>query len=313
MLYRAFKKGNFSTIGYCCFDGPLHLLKRHDLPIFYPDREEDKQGVEDPRIVRIENKFYMTYTSYDGHNALGSLATSTDLVKFEKFGVIAPRVTFEEYYHAVAGNKKLNAKYLQQYNFLIEHGMLDKIPNYLIWDKNLILFPEKIEGQFVLLHRILPGIQIVRFNDFSDLNTEFWMRYLFALDTYILMDPVFEYETSHIGGGCPPIKTEAGWLFIYHAVEVKTYANVYHISAAMLDLKNPGKVIARLREPLISPHEEWEEKGYVNNVCFPTGTAVFENDLYIYYGAADSNIAVARVNMPELINELMTNNLWNYE
>ncbi len=313
MLYRAFKKGNFSTIGYACFEGPLHLIKRADLPVFYPDREEDIQGVEDPRISKIDNIYYLTYTAYDGHNALGSLAISTDLIKFEKMGIITPKVTFIEYNHAIAGNIKLSPKYMQQYHFLSEHGMLDRIPNYLVWDKNVMLFPEKLNGKFVLLHRLFPGIQMAYFNDFSELTAEFWMRYLFALDTYILMDPIFNYETSHIGGGCPPIKTEYGWLFIYHAVEVKTDSNIYHISVALLDLNNPQKVIARLKQPLLSPHEEWEEKGYVNNVCFPTGTAIFEKDLYIYYGAADSNIAVAKVNMPELLNELLTNNLWDNE
>jgi predicted GH43/DUF377 family glycosyl hydrolase len=311
MFYRAFKQGNYSTLGYCRFDGPVTLAERKNLPVFYPDRNEDKQGVEDARLTRIDDMYYMTYTAYDGHNALGSIAVSADLVKFDKKGVITPRITFEDYYHAVAGNKNLNIKYLQQYHFLIEHGMMDIIPHHLIWDKNLLLFPEKINGKFALLHRLFPGIQILYFDDFSELTPDFWMGYLHALDKYIVMDPTFYYETSHIGGGCPPIKTPEGWLLIYHAVEVTTYSNVYHASAALLDLKDPQKVIARLKVPLFSPEEDWEKNGYVNNVCFPTGTSLFGNDLYIYYGAADISIAAVKVDLKELINHLIQDNSWN--
>jgi len=310
MFYRAFKKGNYSTLGYCRFEGPSRLVHRDTRPIVYPDREEEKHGVEDARITLIEDTYYLTYTAYDGHNALGAVALSADLVKFHKLGVITPKITFEDFYHAIIGNENLNHKYLSQYHFLKEHGLLDAVPHYLIWDKNLIFFPEKINGKYALLHRFFPGIQIVYFHDFSELTTDFWMGYLFTLEQYIVMDPEFFYETSHIGGGCPPVKTPHGWLFIYHAVEVTTHSNVYHVSAALLDLHDPQKVLARLQRPLISPQEEWEQNGYVNNVCFPTGTAIFGDDLYIYYGAADIRIAVAKVNINDLINELITQHPW---
>jgi beta-1,2-mannobiose phosphorylase / 1,2-beta-oligomannan phosphorylase len=313
MFYRAFKKGNYSTLGYCRFEGPVKIVERKNHPVFYPDKKEEKQGVEDARLTKMDNTYYMTYTAYDGHNALGAVAVSTDLEKFDKLGVITPKVTFREYYNAIEGNKNLSNKYLHQYHFLVEHGLLDKVPNYLIWDKNLLLFPEKINGKFALLHRMFPGIQIVYFNDFADLTTDFWIQYLFALDEHIVMDPAYGYETSHIGGGCPPIRTPHGWLLIYHAVEVTTYSNVYHMSAAILDINDPKKVIARLKKPLASPEHEWEKRGYVNNVCFPTGTAIFNEDLYIYYGAADSTIAVAKINMNELLNDLVTNNAWTYD
>lgn len=310
MFYRAFKKGNFSALGYCRFEGPTKIVERKDHPVMYPSTEEEKHGVEDARMTKIEGKYYLTYTAYDGHNALGAVATTSDFEQFNKLGVVVPKVTFEHYYRMLMGNNNLSDKYLSQYNFLIEHGMIDKVSNYLIWDKNLILFPEKINGKFALLHRLFPGIQLVCFNDFSELNNEFWMAYLYDLHKHIVMDPVFPYETSHIGGGCPPIKTDKGWLFIYHAVEVTPSSNVYHASAALLDLENPQKVIARLKQPLISPQESWEKNGYVNNVCFPTGTALFGKDLHIYYGAADSTIAVAKVNMDELMQELLANHRW---
>jgi predicted GH43/DUF377 family glycosyl hydrolase len=81
---------------------------------------------------------------------------------------------------------------------------------------------------------------------------------------------------------------------------------VYSACAAILDLEDPLKEIARLPYPLFSPEEAWELKGAVNNVCFPTGTTVFDDTLYIYYGAADEQIAVASVNLSDLLAELLT-------
>jgi predicted GH43/DUF377 family glycosyl hydrolase len=109
---------------------------------------------------------------------------------------------------------------------------------------------------------------------------------------------------SYIGGGCPPIETEAGWLLIYHGVHDTVKGYVYTACAALLDLNDPGKEIARLPYPLFFPDQEWEINGEVNNVCFPTGTILEENTLYIYYGAADEHIAVASVQLNELLDEL---------
>jgi predicted GH43/DUF377 family glycosyl hydrolase len=120
------------------------------------------------------------------------------------------------------------------------------------------------------------------------------------------MDPVYKHESSYIGGGCPPIETEHGWLLIYHGVEETKKGRVYSACAALLDLKDPSLEIARLPYPLFYPEYEWELIGEVNNVCFPTGTSLFGNTLFIYYGAADSLIACASVNLPELIAELLT-------
>jgi predicted GH43/DUF377 family glycosyl hydrolase len=109
---------------------------------------------------------------------------------------------------------------------------------------------------------------------------------------------------SYLGAGCPPIETEDGWLLIYHGVEETSIGRTYHAEAAMLQIDNPQIEISRLKEPLFSPTKDWEKDGEVNNVVFPTGFALFEKDLYIYYGAADRHIAVAKVNIEELKLEL---------
>jgi len=92
---------------------------------------------------------------------------------------------------------------------------------------------------------------------------------------------------------------------IYHAVEDSNSGKVYHASAALLNKRNPQKVIGHLKRPLFSPTEGYEIYGDTSNVVFPTGTAMFNNRLYIYYGAADKRIAVASVDLNELLDELV--------
>ena len=119
------------------------------------------------------------------------------------------------------------------------------------------------------------------------------------------MDPIHPHESNYIGGGCPPIETRHGWLLIYHGVTESGKGLVYSACAALLNLENPLIEIARLPHALFSPQYEWELKGEVNNVVFPTGTALFGETLFIYYGAADSHIACASLKLPDLLTELL--------
>jgi len=178
----------------------------------------------------------------------------------------------------------------------------------LLWDKNVIFFPRRINGFLFFFHRIKPDIQIViSVKNFEELTPEFWKNYLVHLKDYIVLVPKFEHESSYVGGGCPPIETGYGWLIIYHGVQDTIKGFIYSACAALFDLKNPMKEIARLPYPLFKPELVWELKGEVNNVCFPTGAALFGDILYIYYGAADERIGCASVHLPELLNELMNN------
>jgi len=119
-----------------------------------------------------------------------------------------------------------------------------------------------------------------------------------------VLDPLFWFENRYIGGGCPPIETKDGWLIIYHAVEGTPLGKIYHASAALLDLKNPLKVLGRLKKPLFSPSSSWERNGSVRDVVFPTSALIKNDRLYIYYGAADKLIAVKSVDLAELLTEL---------
>lgn len=309
LFYRAVAKGNYSTIGYCTLSSPTEIKERWDAPIIFPQHDYESKGVEDPRIVKIDGQFFLTYTGYDGINALGALATSKALPHFEKQGVIVPQITYAEFSHLAAAKGVVNEKYLR-YNDMTRmhetHGT-----KILLWDKNVIFFPRRINGQLHILHRIRPDIQIVCVDELSELNPELWQRYFLKLDEAIVLTPKFKHEVSYIGGGCPPIETEVGWLLIYHGVHDAISGYVYCACAALLDLDHPQKEISRLPYPLFKPDEACELTGVVNNVCFPTGAIVEGDNLHIYYGAADEKIATATTSLSALLEELLSYKITN--
>lgn len=305
VLYRAVRKGNYSSIGYCKLSAPLVVSERLDVPVIFPQFDYESHGVEDPRIVKIDDLYYLTYTAYDGVNALGALAVSTDLRNWEKLGVIVPKITYDDFKHLAESKGAINEKYLR---FNAHNGVEENQGKKIfIWDKNLIFFPRRINGKLHFLHRIRPDIQIVSVNSLAELTNEFWQKYFLHIDKHIVLSPQYGHEVSYIGGGCPPIETQYGWLIIYHGVHDTINGYVYSACAALVDINNPQKEIARLPYALFKPEHDWELKGEVNNVCFPTGTALLDNMLYIYYGAADEQIACASININDLLKELMCN------
>jgi predicted GH43/DUF377 family glycosyl hydrolase len=311
IFYRAVQKGNYSSIGYCRLDGPLNVVERWDKPVIIPEFDFESHGVEDARVVKIDDLFFLTYTGYDGTNARGALATSKDLIHFKKHGTIVPPITYAEFVYRAESAGKVNKNYYRNHKYYYQGSDPEK--KMMLWDKNVIFFPRRINGKLVFFHRIRPGIQIVFINNLKELTREFWDNYFLNLQENIVIDPVFGHESSYIGGGCPPIETEYGWLLIYHGVEETVNGYVYSACAALLDLNNPVKELARLPYALFSPEYEWELKGEVNNVVFPTGTALFGGTLFIYYGAADSQIACASVNLSNLLGELLTYTAKNEE
>lgn len=305
LFYRAVSKGNYSSIGYCKLDTVLTVTERHESPLLFPQFDYESRGMEDPRITMIDDLYYMTYTAYDGINALGALAVSKDLVSWEKLGIIAPQITYTEFSRLAESKAIINEKYLR-YN---EHRHIKENEGrtLLLWDKNIIFFPRRVNDKLCFLHRVRPDIQIVTVNNLQELTTDFWQNYFLHLEECIVLTPKYKHEVSYIGGGCPPIETEHGWLLIYHGVHDTIKGYVYTACAALLDLQNPQQEIARLPYALFKPEYEWELKGEVNNVCFPTGAIVEGDKLYIYYGAADERIACASVSLSELLQELLLN------
>ncbi len=296
MFYRAVALGNHSTIGYCRLSDPLTIAERYEYPVIIPETPNEKHGVEDPRIVKIDDLFHLSYCSYDGQDAFGCVATSTDLKNFTRHGIVVPQFTGDELRSLLKGQPNLNIKYFQ--------------PNTgsgYVWDKNLVFFPRRIGRKLHFLHRIRPGIQHVAVENLEQLTPEYWKDYMLQLREKIVIDPKYPHELSYVGNGAPPIETEFGWLLIYHGVHDTINGYMYVACAALLDLDDPSREISRLPYPLFVPDEPWELNGYVNYVCFPTGTVVVDDTLYIYYGAADEGIACASIGMTFLIAELKAN------
>lgn len=163
-------------------------------------------------------------------------------------------------------------------------------------NKDGVLFPEKINDMYVRLDRpIGNNIGSIWISYSPDLIN--WGR------SELLISPRPRFWDSYrIGASVPPIRTDDGWLEIYHGVKMTSAGPIYRVGTVMLDLKNPSKVVARCLAPILSPREEYERIGDVGNVVFACG-AIIEPDgeIKIYYGSADTSICVATAHIDELI------------
>jgi predicted GH43/DUF377 family glycosyl hydrolase len=165
-------------------------------------------------------------------------------------------------------------------------------------NRNMVLFPEKIGGLYVRLDRPFE----------SGNNGNIWISYspdlvYWGRSECIMQSRGFAWDQGKIGPGAPPIKTKEGWLIIYHGITPRVNAKIYKAGVALLDLEDPRKVIARGKEYIMAPSEMYERVGDVPNVVFPTAAIPYpENDeLRIYYGAADTVFCLAMAKISELI------------
>jgi predicted GH43/DUF377 family glycosyl hydrolase len=164
-----------------------------------------------------------------------------------------------------------------------------------IINKNACILPGKVKGKYAIFHRVFPDILI----DFLD-NLDFdgktkWLTGQFRIE------PRADYwDSRKVGAGPPPIRTEEGWLLIYHAVDERV-PDSYKIGAMLLDRDNPTRVIARSPEPILEPTEWYESRGFKSNVVYPCGAVVIGEHLFIYYGAADRVVCVASVKLKKLL------------
>lgn len=304
MFYRAVREDMLSTIGYCRFvDG--QIVERAVQPVLAPEFDYERSGLEDPRLVELEGTYYLFYTAYDGKNARVAYATSPDLKAWTKQGLITPSITYNE-----AEDLYRQSGVRDKYLFFEAYFKDVADRNILLWEKDAFIFPKRIGGRLAMIHRILPGIQMIPFDDFKQLaDLDFWRAHLRELNQHIILDSEYRFENRNIGGGCPPIETEDGWLMIYHAVEDRPKGRVYHAAAALLDLEDPTKVIGRLPRPIFSPEADAELHGDVNNVVFPTSALVRGDRLFIYYGAADSRIMAKSLDLKELLAALKSSSV----
>ncbi|HED03994.1 MAG TPA: glycosidase [Candidatus Fraserbacteria bacterium] len=267
-----------SSIGCATSEDGIHF-DRLERPVIEPSEEYDRLGCEDPRVTRLvldgqsSSSYWITYTalSVPAFSARAewrvALASTQDFRHYRKHGVIIPGVK----------------------------------------DKDAVLFPELVGEQIVLLHRIEPGVQLVRFDSLEQLihpSRNFWQDHLASLERATLMKPEYDWESEKIGAGPPPIRTPEGWLLIYHGVGQSDHGFIYRVGAALLDLEDPSRVIARSPRPILEPTMDYEKSGDVPNVVFPEGVVVKDGELYLYYGGADKSCCLARAKLADLLDYL---------
>lgn len=303
MVYRAIDGKGMSSLGYAELNGPTKVVKRWDKPFMQAKTKIESRGMEDPRIMMIGDQLVMTYVAHNGKHAVICYATGKDIFSLKRGGIISPQIPYLK-----AGKlfrySALKDEYYFFEAFYNEYGG----KGVWLWEKDGVFFPEKINGKLAMVHRILPDMHMIYAEDFKQLKDKlFWTKYLMNLHDHIMLEPEYGFEMRHLGAGAPPIKTRHGWLMIYHGTDESSEGRVYHAGAALFDKKNPQKVIARLPYPLFSPGEKYEKNGFVHDVVFPTGTAQFNERLYIYYGAADTHIGAVSLKTEALLEELLKN------
>lgn len=305
VLYRAVNKKFTSTIGYAKLKGPLEVIERWKKPMFEPEFSYEKKGMEDPRITKFGKELLMTYVAHDGKNAQIAYMRGKDIFDLKRCGIISPNITYKR-----AAKLMSFSKVKDDYFFMASYYEKYAGKKVLLWEKDGVFFPEKIRGKFALLHRVLPDIQQARVDNLDMYkDAEYWHNHIHHIGKHVVLEKTYGWEERHVGAGAPPIKTPYGWLLIYHGAAERNRGRIYNAGAALLDLKDPKKTIARLPEPILAPEADYEHSGQVHNVVFPTGTALFKDKLFIYYGAADSYIAAASVNLKSLIKELLKNKI----
>ncbi|MGI6436305.1 MAG: glycosidase [Syntrophomonadaceae bacterium] len=270
LFYRAVGHDGISHIGLAITDG-YKVLERLPEPIFSPSTPEERMGCEDPRLVVVEDRIIMLYTAYDGNLAQ----------------IAAASISLDDF---LAGH----------YQAWKRDGLAFKN----IWDKDAILFPERIGGKYIIYHRIEPSIWVTYMNEIK-----FPLKEKHAI--ILGPRPGRMWDSLKIGAGAQPLKTRHGWLLIYHGVD---YNYVYSLGVFLVDLHNPQKVLYRSPNPILQPEEDYEiglSGAWVPNVVFTCGAVsnsdkdVLEDDdlVMVYYGAADTSIGVATATVADLIPE----------
>lgn len=267
LLYRARgRKGGVSKLGYASTVDGFHIEERLNKPVFEPEHGNELEclGCEDPRLTEIEDRIYLTYTAYGKVPGL--------LVSFKSIQIAMTSISSQDF---IRKNWRWGPR---------------KYPFPMVDNKHAYLFPEKIEERWVMYHRIPPHIWIAYSDDLTNWG-----------DTSIVLSPRKGWEYFKVGGGAPPIKTEEGWLIMYHAVDKEWN---YRLGAAVADLEHPHRILKRGREPILEPQEEYEVKGDVPNVIFTCGAVLKDDKVYLYYSGADTVMCVATAELSELLGSL---------
>jgi predicted GH43/DUF377 family glycosyl hydrolase len=270
MLYRAQDASGTSRLGYAESKDGIHFIRRPE-PVLSPETDYEKDGgVEDPRLQKFADTYYLTYTGYDKKDAQLCLATSHDLIHWERKGVILP---------AYKGNWNKG------------------------WTKSGAIVPEKIDGKYWMYWLGTAADKTDQMGLSYSADLIHWTE---ATQTPVLPRRPGKFDSRVVEPGPPPILTRRGIVLIYNSADDNL---VYRTAVAVFDRQDPRKLISRSEAPVFAPEREWEKVGQVPNVVFVEGMVTTRSAedvaghwgyFLFYYGAADKYVGVAeaRVTSP---------------
>jgi predicted GH43/DUF377 family glycosyl hydrolase len=254
MLYRAQDKEGTSRLGYAESADGIHFTRRDD-PVLSPTEEYEKDGgVEDPRLVQFGETYYLTYTGYNKKDAQLCLATSKDLIHWDRKGVIIS-----------ANNGNWNVK----------------------WTKSGAIVPEKIGGKYWMYFLGTSADNKDQGGLASSTDLLHWRE---ATQVPALPVRPGHFDSRVAEPGPAPIVRPDGIFLIYNGADDKL---VYRTGIAIFDRNDPSKLLWRSDEPIFSPEKEWEKIGQVPNVVFVEGMVKQASRYLFYYGGADKYVGVA--------------------
>lgn len=269
MLYRAQDHKGTSSLGYATSDDGIHFKRRAE-PVMSAEAPYEKGGgVEDPRLQKVGDVYYLTYTGYNNVDGVAAdkkdaqlcLATSADLIHWKRQGIIIP------------GYKgKWNVK----------------------WTKSGAILPEKVNGKYWMYY-----LADAKGKD-SQMGlaySEDLLHWTEALDHPVLSSRPGSFDSQVVEPGPPPVITPQGIFLIYNGADDKL---VYSTGWVLFDKSDPTKVLARSEEPVFTVEKEWEKVGQVPNVVFVEGLVRDSDRWLFYYGGADKNIGVATAPILEI-------------
>lgn len=297
MLYRAAgnDKEHVIRFGLATSTDGFNFKRMSSRPVFGPSADGPDSGcVEDPRIVKFGENFFITY-AYRPFPPGQYWKKAHDVVDTPDCDGFMPKAVREN-----LGNTGLAVT-----KDFYSYRRLGRITSPVLDDRDVIIFPEQINGKYVLIHRPKQFVGA----KYGTPYPAIWLKYSDDLldweskESHLLLTGIEGTWEEKIGGSTPPILTERGWLMLYHGVEHGGLGH-YRVGAVLLDKTNPLKIIGRTVEPILEPEEEHELVGYYNGCVFPTGNVIVKGNLLVYYGCADKHIGLASCPLDELLDHL---------